>query len=67
MQHQNANATLESEGSIMIKQEPEWMSSYRADIPSEEELRKWMKMSERKEVILDEYEFCEMKFLKTKA
>ena len=59
----NVNATWEEEDTVMIKQEPEWMPSCTVDIPLVEELHKWTTMSERKEIISDEYEFCEKEIL----
>ena len=58
----NADPTLKMEDTLMIKK-PEWIPSCTLDIPSVEELQKWILLSKKKEFISDEYDFCEKDIL----
>jgi len=57
------DATWNEEDSVMIKQEPDWIPVDSNEIPTLDELNSWTGMSERKELISDEYDFCESQIL----
>ena len=58
-----AGASWEEEENVTVRQEPDWMKSSDLDMPNNSEMKNWIIISDRKEFITDEYDFCEPKIL----